>query len=171
MSQPETPRKIYGWYSPKQATYVGVSIYEDMDGKEVRVTEVNTIPEKYGRWDDYQPLGELKRFIREGDQSVSPNHQVEQLHLTDPQFRSLLDLFMCSDPWPVHRNTGDGRKTIESLLDTEAKARGYADWIGAYHEFRLKLGEKTPFKGPYPPIDKEISQEAIDLTKSILRRK
>lgn len=53
------------------------------------------------------------------------------------EFRALLDLFMCSDPWPVvDHGDGDGHDTIENLLNTEAKSRGYTDWIDAYHTFK-----------------------------------
>lgn len=56
--------------------------------------------------------------------------------LEEDQFRALLDLFMCSDPWPVHdQGQGDGHTTIEGLLDAEAQFYGYLDWIDAYHNF------------------------------------
>lgn len=70
-------RKMYGWYSPKQAAHFENTaerylradasrccIYEDASDNEAVVTEVTEKPEPYGSWGDYQSLGELKRFIR-----------------------------------------------------------------------------------------------------------
>lgn len=57
--------------------------------------------------------------------------------LTDAQFRALMDLFMCSDPYP---DTKAGHDTLENLLDSEALALGYSDWIVAYHDFN----ERSP---------------------------
>jgi hypothetical protein len=60
--------------------------------------------------------------------------------MTDQQFRALLDLFMCSDPWPVSPEIEyfNSRDIILSLLDEEAKKRGCRDWIDAYHNIRHK---------------------------------
>lgn len=51
--------------------------------------------------------------------------------LTDIQFRALLTLIMVSDPTPL--NDADDN-TILDLAHQESVARGYADWVVAYHE-------------------------------------
>jgi hypothetical protein len=48
------------------------------------------------------------------------------------QFRALLDLMMCSDPWPE----GVDRQAVESFLDFVSQENGFIDWIGAYHAFK-----------------------------------
>lgn len=54
--------------------------------------------------------------------------------MTPQEFRALLDLMMCSDPWPVtDTGNGDGHDTLIQLVEREAKERGYRDWIGACH--------------------------------------
>ena len=52
--------------------------------------------------------------------------------MTSEQFRALLNLWMCSDPWPTSHPSD--QKHIEALLDEESEKRGYKDTIGAYHE-------------------------------------
>lgn len=57
------------------------------------------------------------------------------------EYRALLDLMMCSDPWPH----GVKREPIEELLDTEARERGFDDWLDAYHNFEREVD--MPFSG------------------------
>lgn len=45
-------------------------------------------------------------------------------------FAILLNLFMCSDPWPT---TDEEHDALESYLTSIAKSKGYSDWIEAYH--------------------------------------
>ena len=49
--------------------------------------------------------------------------------MSDREFRALLDLFMCSDPYPC-----DGHDVVEELLDHEADRRGFDSWVDAYHD-------------------------------------
>ncbi|MHB8123133.1 MAG: hypothetical protein ACYDG4_13365 [Desulfuromonadaceae bacterium] len=51
--------------------------------------------------------------------------------MNDAEFRALLDMFMCSDPYPC-----EGHDEIESLLIEESEKRGFGDWITAYHVFK-----------------------------------
>ena len=53
--------------------------------------------------------------------------------MKDCQFRALLNLFMCADPWP---SFNCDRDVILSLLEEEAKRYGYSDWVEAYHCFK-----------------------------------
>lgn len=46
------------------------------------------------------------------------------------EFRAVLDLAMRSDPWP-HDETN--HSVFKSWLNREARARGFADWVDAYH--------------------------------------
>lgn len=50
--------------------------------------------------------------------------------MTPTEFRSVLDWYVCSDPFPPSVN----QQVIEDWLDRESKARGYADRIVAYHQ-------------------------------------
>ena len=43
--------------------------------------------------------------------------------------RAILDWYMCSDPWP-----GGDQKIITEWLDEISKAKGYRDWVEAYHK-------------------------------------
>ena len=55
--------------------------------------------------------------------------------MTSKQYRALLDLLMCSDPWPVGTERGDdGQETVIGLVTEEAMRRGHRDWIEAYHD-------------------------------------
>lgn len=54
--------------------------------------------------------------------------------LSDKQFRCLLDLWMCTDPFP--ESVDDA--VFTDLITSESKARGYATEIDAYHMFRVK---------------------------------
>lgn len=42
--------------------------------------------------------------------------------------RALLDWYMCSDPWP-----GGDQDVITMWLNKMCRARGYLDWVAAYH--------------------------------------
>lgn len=63
--------------------------------------------------------------------------------MTDEEFRALLDLWMCSDPWPVMMRHSDeidmnNQQIIEEFLNKESKLRNYDDIIEAFHDFKLK---------------------------------
>ena len=47
------------------------------------------------------------------------------------EYGAVLTLVMVSDPWPTAERDRD---RIVSMLNEEAKARGYNDWVHAYHE-------------------------------------
>lgn len=56
--------------------------------------------------------------------------------LTGNEFRALLDLVMCSDPWPIKGMAGAAAQTtLKELLNREAKRRGCISWVEAYHRF------------------------------------
>lgn len=52
--------------------------------------------------------------------------------MRDYQFRAMLDLLMCCDPWPV--DTEGHQAIIIGWITVEASKRGYDNWIEAYHE-------------------------------------
>ncbi|MEE8289728.1 MAG: hypothetical protein V3R25_09990 [Nitrosomonadaceae bacterium] len=56
--------------------------------------------------------------------------------LRDSDLRALMDLSMCSDPWPVE-DAGVNQETIVDILNREAENRGYTDWIQAYHHLEV----------------------------------
>ena len=51
--------------------------------------------------------------------------------ISDHDFRLLLDLIMCSDPWPVQGS--NNQSGIEVMADKAAKERGFDGWVEAYH--------------------------------------
>jgi len=57
-----------------------------------------------------------------------PNHAHPDLSYWE--FRTLLELMMCSDPWPAG---DDMRIFLKKLLNREAQEREYSDWVEAYH--------------------------------------
>lgn len=52
--------------------------------------------------------------------------------MSDKVFRALLDLFMCSDPWPA---STEAEAAVLECLNEESARRGFAGWVVAYHEF------------------------------------
>lgn len=52
--------------------------------------------------------------------------------LSDLEFRSLLNLWMSSDPWPCDGVSGE---SLLKLLDEESVKRGFDTWVDAYHNF------------------------------------
>ena len=56
-----------------------------------------------------------------------------EIRLSDKCFSQLMNLVMCSDPWPCPDE--GNQKEIVDLLTIESQLRGYQDWIEAYHKF------------------------------------
>jgi len=56
-------------------------------------------------------------------------------------FRDLLDWYMEADPWTLDYEAED---RIAKELNKEAKRRGYKDWVGAFHEMKVKRNEVKP---------------------------
>ena len=54
--------------------------------------------------------------------------------MTAQEFRALLNLFMCSDPWPTDKK--EENDIIEDLLVRESATRGYDSWVVAFHELK-----------------------------------
>lgn len=52
------------------------------------------------------------------------------------QYRALLDLVMCCDPWPVSTDGGENEMAVKDMLNQEAQARGFPDWVDAYHNLQ-----------------------------------
>lgn len=53
--------------------------------------------------------------------------------LTVKQFRAMLNLFMCSDPWPADK---EDHAVLENLLNDEARKRQWENLVSAYHAFK-----------------------------------
>ena len=55
--------------------------------------------------------------------------------MNNMEFRAFLDLLMCSDPWPVSKQSRqfDGQEQMHDVANRLAADRGYSDWIDAYH--------------------------------------
>ncbi len=54
--------------------------------------------------------------------------------MTPKQFRALLDLMMCCDPWPV--DDPSNQETVEFFVNATARLYGYDSWYVAFHEFK-----------------------------------
>jgi len=76
--------------------------------------------------------------------------------MKDGEFRALLDLMMCSDPWPV---AGDNQKIVLAMLDNEAKKHGYDDHLFAYMHFQSG------------PSDKPVKKVKVTVAKKRTPRK
>lgn len=52
-------------------------------------------------------------------------------------FFAFLDLLMCCDPWPVRTRDEvqdpENQRLVEEHVNEEARRRGFASWIDAYH--------------------------------------
>ena len=54
--------------------------------------------------------------------------------MLDIEYRALLDLMMCSDPWPV--SDSENQDIIKRFAKREARKRGFDSWVAAYHVFK-----------------------------------
>lgn len=61
--------------------------------------------------------------------------------MADSEYRFFLDWLMCSDPWPIS-DSPLSEAAMKGIANREAKARGYADWITAYHRFEKDSGKE-----------------------------
>lgn len=59
----------------------------------------------------------------------------DELRFTAQEFGTLCDWLMVSDPFPLEQHRRD---RIERMLDDEARARGYDDWVQAYHDDHME---------------------------------
>lgn len=55
---------LYAWYSAKAAAYSSRSREYQLNGSEVTVTEVNSKPTPFSAWDDLEPRGMVRRYLR-----------------------------------------------------------------------------------------------------------
>ena len=56
--------------------------------------------------------------------------------MKDKDFRALLDLMMCCDPWPINDMADPSNaKIIKDMLLLGSVKRNYPNWIDAYHNF------------------------------------
>ena len=55
------------------------------------------------------------------------------------EYGSLLAWFMASDPFPVEH---EHHERIKRLLEDEATARNYDDWVHAYHDIHMEYPEQ-----------------------------
>jgi hypothetical protein len=56
--------------------------------------------------------------------------------MNDQELRALLDLLMCSDPYPT---CDRGEEILKALARRESINRGYDGWIDAYHRMGVPL--------------------------------
>lgn len=65
------------------------------------------------------------------------------LPMTNAQFRALLDLRVCNDPWPD--GVDDYEKSIiETMLNFNSTELGFKDWVEAYHKFHPEEASDVP---------------------------
>jgi hypothetical protein len=58
--------------------------------------------------------------------------------MKDKEFRAMLDLVMCCDPWPVEMDMGLNEAIIKDMVLLESVKRNYPNWVDAYHNFEVK---------------------------------
>lgn len=63
--------------------------------------------------------------------------------MNQAEFRTVLDWWMCSDPFPE----GVNKQVIDDWLNREAKERGYTDLVGAYHKAPTIVSNKDAYIG------------------------
>jgi len=63
------------------------------------------------------------------------------MRFTAQEFGTLCDWLMASDPFPLEQSS---RQRMVEMLNDEARARGYDDWVQAYHDFH---GNDDPREG------------------------
>ena len=60
-------------------------------------------------------------------------------NISDEAFSALCNVLMEADPWGYSVERGP----IEDLVDSEARERGYCDWIEALHKFTPDMHRST----------------------------
>ena len=73
-------------------------------------------------------------------------HLAQSVDVSAEEFRALLDLYMCSDPWPVrtpipgyadrYRVDDMNKALCEEFLQALSRKFGFSGWVDAYHEFK-----------------------------------
>lgn len=57
------------------------------------------------------------------------------------EFRAFLDLFMCSDPWPIAGDDGErAHQILENFANNQTLNHGFDDWVVAFHELKVEEG-------------------------------
>lgn len=64
--------------------------------------------------------------------AMVPASVLEEQKMKDSHYRALLDLRMCSDPFPESVNL----EQVDALVNYEAHERDFENWVVAYHEFK-----------------------------------
>lgn len=65
---------MQAYYSAKMAELTGTVIYEGEDGRDVECTEVCKGASS-AKWDDLEPRGPVKRYLRKGSAATKPLHR------------------------------------------------------------------------------------------------
>lgn len=68
--------------------------------------------------------------------------------IDDEVFRVLLDLIMCSDPWPLEEDDED---VLMDAVEARSRLRGYNDFSEAYHEFEPS-DDSEPYERVVPDV-------------------
>ena len=57
------------------------------------------------------------------------------VEITEEEFKHLMALLMCSDPYPVDGSVNnEGLESMNRLCNKIADSFGFNDWIEAYHK-------------------------------------
>lgn len=90
----------------------------------------------------------VQNLRRIHDEPPASDMKLHVVHLTfsREEFRALLDLWMCSDPWPVTVRQGalcnkrdeTNHRVVTDILNREAATRGFTDVVEAYHNFKVQ---------------------------------
>jgi len=65
----------------------------------------------------------------------------EKIRFTAQEYGTLCDWLMADDPFPLEKSR---KQRLVDMLNDEARARGYDDWIQAYHDNHM---EEDPREG------------------------
>lgn len=77
--------KVYGWWSEKQVSIGGYSIYTKADGSRVKVSMVSSTVDRHETyWDDIVSLGEVENFVVR----VEPDETEEQAFVRQEKERA-----------------------------------------------------------------------------------
>lgn len=90
--------------------------------------------------------------------------------MNNKQFRALLDLIMCCDPWPVEddgKNQESNEDLVKDLASAHARTLGFTDWVDAYHKLQptaLSKSYTAEESKNVAKIQYEESDEYLDVT-------
>jgi len=134
------PYMIIGGIGPRSPQENANMAWEDLGRKlGFNPLSVQPVEGKNGRFFTAETAEEHDKNHVDEEERVMTDEEKQSLKIqrTDirrEDLRALLDLYMCSDPWPL--TTDGSHEAVGGFLDGAARRFGYEGWVVAYHELK-----------------------------------